>query len=55
MRRERGKCENCNCDVPDNRWVCDDCFPYFDGEKFLNPEDYEIVYLEKLPEMDVTP
>ena len=47
----RGECQNCKCAIPDNRWCCDDCFPYFDGEKFLDPEDCEIMYVTDLADL----
>lgn len=48
----RGQCENCKKKIPDNQWVCEECFPYFDGEKFLDPEDCEITFVTGLQEPD---
>lgn len=47
-----GKCENCGCEVGPKRWVCDQCFRYFDGERFLDPEDCEITIITELGDED---
>ena len=44
----RGQCENCKKTIPMNQWCCDECFPYFDGERFLDPEDCEITLITEL-------
>lgn len=38
----KDRCENCGRKAP-GRWVCDECFPYFDGERFTaTPEEIGI-------------
>jgi len=36
------ECENCGVSIPRSQWCCSACFPYFDGERFLDPEEVEI-------------
>jgi len=37
-----GRCENCGVATPERTWVCERCFPLFDGTRFIgDPEDFE--------------
>lgn len=31
------KCADCECEIPDDKWCCDDCFSRYDGEVFHDP------------------
>lgn len=48
----RGQCENCKKAIPSNQWCCEDCFPFYDWEKFLGTEDYEIQFVTSLGDDD---
>lgn len=44
-REWMNECENCGRCIPRSQWCCESCFPLFDGESFLDPEDVEITEL----------
>lgn len=38
---DQNRCENCLTPIPENKWVCDDCFPKYDGERFITSSERE--------------